>query len=70
MNARRSSAVGGKPSNCTVELRQPPADEEIEQTKQMLSEKAPDWQPETEEDFGSLFAQPVVVVCKPKTASK
>ncbi len=62
------SSVGKKPINCAVELKQPPSDEETAATRQMLSEKSADWQPETEQDFGSLFAQPVTVTCKPKTA--
>ncbi len=33
----------------------------------MLSSKGQDWQPDEEEDFGALFAQPVNVICKPKT---
>ncbi|MGI9465384.1 MAG: DUF1007 family protein [Aestuariivirgaceae bacterium] len=67
-DASAVSSVGSKPANCAVELKKPPSDEETAQTRQMLSEKSADWQPETEQDFGSLFAQPVAVTCKPKTA--
>ncbi|NNE23479.1 MAG: DUF1007 family protein [Rhizobiales bacterium] len=69
-DASAVSAIGRKPANCTLEMKAVTGDQETDQTRQMLSEKSPDWQPETEEDFGSLFAQPVNVVCKPKTASQ
>ena len=69
-DASAISAIGKKPAGCTLELKKVSSDQETDATRQMLSEKSPDWQPETEEDFGSLFAQPVDVVCKPKTASK
>lgn len=69
-DASAVSAIGKKPANCQVELQKLASDQDTDQTRQMLSEKSADWQPETEQDFGSLFAQPVAVVCKPKTASK
>ena len=69
-DAKAVSVMGDKPTGCAVELKQPSSDEQTEETRQMLSEKSPDWQPETEQDFGSLFAQPVTVTCKPKTANK
>ena len=64
------SAIGKRPANCNVTLHQPQGDENTAETRQMLSEKPPEWEPSTEEDFGSLFAQAVSVTCKPKTASK
>ena len=64
------SAIGNTPAGCSVEMRKPPSDEETSETRQMLSEKPADWQPDTEQDFGSLFAQPVAVICKRKTAKK
>lgn len=69
-DASAISAIGAKPANCSVEMGKPPSDEQTSQTREMLSDKAADWQPETQQDFGSLFAQPVVVMCKPKTASQ
>jgi len=41
-----------------------PTDAEIDATREMLSTKGPDWKPETNEDFGALFAQPVLIECK------
>jgi ABC-type uncharacterized transport system substrate-binding protein len=69
-DATAVSVIGTLPTGCAVELQKPSGDEQTEETRQMLSEKSPDWQPETEEDFGSLFAQPVNVICKPKTAAR
>jgi hypothetical protein len=40
-----------------------PSDEELEQTRLMLSTKAKDWKPENNEDFGAMFAQPVHINC-------
>ena len=64
------AALGKRPDACKVELRPPPTGEEIDSTRNMLAEKDKDWQPEVQEDFGSMFAKPVAVVCKPKTAAK
>ena len=64
------AALGKRPEPCTIELRPAPTGEEIDSTKQMLADKDQNWQPETQEDFGAMFARPVAVVCKPKTAAK
>ena len=69
-DASAVSSIGTPPAGCTVELKQTTSDQQADETREMLSDKPADWQPETEEDFGSLFAQPVNVACKPKTASK
>jgi ABC-type uncharacterized transport system substrate-binding protein len=61
------NVIGTLPEQCKVELGKVVADEQTEQTREMLSTKGQDWQPEEEEDFGALFAQPVNVICKPKT---
>jgi ABC-type uncharacterized transport system substrate-binding protein len=57
------SLDGTLPPGCTMELKPLKTDAETDQTLAMLSEKGPDWKPETEEDFGALFAQPLVVAC-------
>ena len=62
--------LGNAPEPCRIELRQPPTGAEIEATRDMLAEKDKDWQPPEEDDFGSMFARPVAVVCKPKTAAR
>jgi ABC-type uncharacterized transport system substrate-binding protein len=61
--------LGNPPSPCRIELRPAPTGAEIETTRGMLAEKDQEWQPPEEEDFGSMFAQPVAVVCKPKTGA-
>jgi hypothetical protein len=61
--------LGNAPSPCTIELRAAPTGAEIETTRDMLAEKDQDWQPPEEDDFGSMFARPVAVVCKPKTGA-
>jgi ABC-type uncharacterized transport system substrate-binding protein len=54
---------GTLPKGCKLELKPLQTDEEMEQTRTMLSTKGTDWKPDTEEDFGAMFAQPVVVTC-------
>ena len=61
--------LGNAPEGCIIELRQAPTGAEIEETRDMLAEKSKDWQPPEEDDFGSMFARPAAVVCKPKTAA-
>jgi ABC-type uncharacterized transport system substrate-binding protein len=58
------TVIGQMPKGCTMEVKPVPTDEELEQTRQMLATKGKDWQPENNEDFGAMFAQPVVVACK------
>jgi ABC-type uncharacterized transport system substrate-binding protein len=57
------SLDGTLPAGCAMELKPLKTDAETDQTLAMLSEKGPDWKPEVEEDFGALFAQPLVVAC-------
>jgi ABC-type uncharacterized transport system substrate-binding protein len=57
------SLEGTLPTGCTMTLEDLKTDEEIEQTRDMLSEKGKDWKPETDVDFGSMFARPVMVTC-------
>ncbi len=65
---RPVNVIGTLPQGCTVELGEIAADQQTDETRQMLSTKGTDWQPDENEDFGALFAQPVDVVCKPKTS--
>ena len=57
--------IGTMPQGCSVNLGTVQFDEQVQQTQQMLADKPADWQPEQPQDFGSLFAQPVTVSCKP-----
>jgi ABC-type uncharacterized transport system substrate-binding protein len=58
------SVVGTLPQGCTLDLRPVPTGEEIEQKREYLSTKGKDWQPDTDEDFGGMFAQPVHIACQ------
>ncbi len=56
-------AGGALPVGCQAQLLPIPSDEELEQKRDFLAQKSPDWKPETEEDFGAVFAQPLSVSC-------
>ena len=53
------------PADCHDELTPIPSDNKLDQTRQMLAGKGIDWKPDKNEDFGGMFAQAAVVVCKP-----
>jgi ABC-type uncharacterized transport system substrate-binding protein len=54
---------GTLPAGCTWELKPVLSDEELEAKRNFLADKGTDWVNDTGEDFGSLFARPVVVTC-------
>lgn len=56
---------GTLPTGCAWELKPFMSDAEIEAKRNFLSDKGTDWTNDTGEDFGSLFARPVVVTCAP-----
>ena len=57
--------VNGKiPESCKLVVKPVPTDAELDQTRTMLSTKGTDWKPETDEDFGAMFAQAVSIACK------
>ena len=57
--------VTGKiPPSCKLVVKPVPTDAELDQTRTMLSTKGTDWKPETDEDFGAMFAQAVSIACK------
>lgn len=58
------SAMGKMPKNCNIELKPIPSDTDVSQAKNLLATKTKDWQPKPQEEFGALFAQPVIVACK------
>jgi len=58
------SVIGNMPKACRLDVKPVPSDAEIDQTRAMLATKGKDWKPSEEEDFGSLFAQPVTFQCK------
>jgi ABC-type uncharacterized transport system substrate-binding protein len=53
------------PAGCTAELLPVPSDTAVEETKAMLATKGKDWKPDTEEDYGGMFAQKAVMRCAP-----
>ncbi len=59
------SVTGNMPKNCQLVVKPVPTDAEIEATRTMLATKGKDWKPETTEDFGEVFAQPVAIQCQP-----
>ncbi len=54
---------GQLPQGCSMELKPFLSDAEIETKRNFLADKGVDWQNDTGEDFGSLFARPLVVTC-------
>lgn len=58
------SVLGNMPKSCRLEVKPLPSDAELEQTRAMLATKGTDWKPAEDEEFGSLFAQPVTIQCK------
>ncbi len=59
------SVTGNMPKNCQLVVMPVPTDAEVEATRTMLATKGKDWKPETNEDFGEVFAQPVAIQCQP-----
>jgi len=55
--------VGDLPQGCHLEVKPVVSDEQLDQTRQMLSTKGRDWKPPEDEDFGGMFAQPTLVLC-------
>ena len=58
------SVTGNMPKNCQLVMKPVPTDAEVEATRTMLATKGKDWKPETAEDFGEVFAQPVTIECQ------
>ncbi len=55
--------VGQIPEGCRLKVDKVISDQELLATQEMLSSKGPDWKPENNEDFGSLFVQPARILC-------
>jgi ABC-type uncharacterized transport system substrate-binding protein len=53
----------GMPQGCAFTLKPVPTDAELNTTLAMLATKDRTWKPENGEDFGALFAQPVIISC-------
>ncbi len=55
--------IGSMPQGCRLVVRPVVSDQQLDQTRQMLSTKGVDWKPPEDEDFGGMFAQPALVIC-------
>jgi ABC-type uncharacterized transport system substrate-binding protein len=55
--------IGELPKGCHLEVKPVVSDQQLNQTRQMLSTKGTDWKPPEDEDFGGMFAQPTLVMC-------
>ena len=62
-DAKAVNALGGIAPGCEVRLEEPKSDQQTNDTRSMLATKGVDWQPDPEDDFGSMFAQPIAVHC-------
>lgn len=54
---------GALPQSCRLEVKPVVSDQQLDQTREMLSSKGTDWKPPEDEDFGGMFAQPALVIC-------
>lgn len=55
--------IGSLPQGCRIVVKPVVSDQQLDQTREMLSSKGTDWKPPDDEDFGGLFAQPALVIC-------
>ena len=55
---------GDVQKGCEMIVKPVPSDDQLAATQTMLATKGTDWKPENGEDFGSMFAQAVVVSCQ------
>lgn len=55
--------IGTMPSDCRLKVAPVISDQQLNQTRQMLSSKGTDWKPPEDEDFGGMFAQPAMIIC-------
>lgn len=55
--------VGTGPAGCKLDVKPVPTTDELDQTRAMLSTKGRDWKPDTAEDFGAMFARPILYTC-------
>lgn len=55
--------IGTMPQDCRLKVEPVVSDQQLDQTRQMLSTKGTDWKPPEDEDFGGMFAQPTLIIC-------
>jgi ABC-type uncharacterized transport system substrate-binding protein len=54
---------GTMPQGCRLVVKPVVSDQQLDQTRLMLSSKGVEWKPPEDEDFGGMFAQPALVIC-------
>jgi len=54
---------GTMPQGCRLVVKPVISDQQLDQTRTMLSTKGTDWKPPEDEDFGGMFAQPALIIC-------
>lgn len=54
---------GTMPQGCRLVVEPVVSDQQLDQTRSMLSTKGTDWKPPEDEDFGGMFAQPALIIC-------
>jgi len=54
---------GTMPQGCRLVVKPVVSDQQLDQTRTMLSTKGVDWKPPEDEDFGGMFAQPALIIC-------
>lgn len=55
--------IGTLPADCRLKVEPVVSDQQLNQTREMLSTKGKDWKPPEDEDFGGMFAQPALIIC-------
>ncbi|MFZ5672731.1 MAG: DUF1007 family protein [Pseudomonadota bacterium] len=55
--------IGPMPADCRLKVEPVVSDQQLNQTREMLSTKGKDWKPPEDEDFGGMFAQPALIIC-------
>ena len=55
--------IGTLPNDCRLKVEPVVSDQQLDQTREMLSTKGTDWKPPDDEDFGGMFAQPALIIC-------
>lgn len=55
--------IGTMPADCRLKVEPVVSDQQLNQTREMLSTKGKDWKPPEDEDFGGMFAQPALITC-------
>lgn len=55
--------TGRPPKNCAPGLKSQPTDNDLSQKREYLASKDKEWKPSPIEEFGAIFAQPLVISC-------